>query len=154
MSRGDASPWLRRTSFVLFFAYVGLLILAGAEGLLLARLDQRVLLGLELGQLPDRVQANLLSQYRFLRGIELGFGLFAFLHRGEIHTDAAFNRLFLTGMAAGILGRVVSLLLDGSPAWWMYAFGIVELAGIVAIFAYTRTTLRAAGSGSGSGASL
>lgn len=55
-----------------------MLILAGGWGVLFGRVDQSRLLGLDLDRLPTRVQANVMAQYRFLRAIELGFGLFAF----------------------------------------------------------------------------
>lgn len=141
MTGGDGAAWLRGASLLFFYSYVGLLVGAGAEGMVFGRVDQSVLLGLHLDQLPHRVQADVMSQYRFLRGIELAFGVFAVVHRRDIYADCAFNRLFLFGMAAGLLGRALALPIDGSPDWWMYGFGIWELAGVIVIFAHTRTTV-------------
>jgi hypothetical protein len=74
---------------VLFYGYVLLLIVAGAWGVLFGRVDQSLLLGLHLDRLPARVQADVMSQYRFLRAIELGFGLFALIHRIDFTATAA-----------------------------------------------------------------
>ncbi|HEU0317208.1 MAG TPA: DUF4345 family protein [Solirubrobacteraceae bacterium] len=128
---------------MLFLGYVDTLILAGAWGALFGRLDQPLLLGLDLDELAPRTQANVMSQYRFLRAIELGFGLFALIHRDEIHRLRPFNRLFLFTMSAGVGSRLLSLRRDGSPSVAMYVFAGFELVGVPVIFAYTRTTLEA-----------
>jgi hypothetical protein len=142
LPRGAAPSWLRWTSTVAFYGYVGLLILAGAWGIVFGRVDQHLLLGLHLDALAPRVQADVMSQYRFLRAIELGFGLFAFLHREQIYRLPALNQLFLFTMAAGVTARIVGAVVDGSPSASMYVFGGWELVGVIVIFAYTRSTLR------------
>ena len=144
LPRGAAPAWLHWASTILFYGYVGLLILAGAWGVIFGRVDQSLLLGLDLDRLPRRVQADVMSQYRFLRAIELGFGLFAFLHRNDIFRMPAFNHLFLFTMAAGVVARVIGAIVDGSPSPAMYLFGGWELVGLVAIYAYTRATLQRA----------
>jgi hypothetical protein len=80
-----------------------------------AGVDQSVLIGLDLDELPAAVRANHMSQYRFLRAIELGFGLWAFIHRDDIHKVRAANRLFLFTMAAGVAARGIAVVTDGSP---------------------------------------
>jgi hypothetical protein len=132
---------LKKASLVFFYGYVLTLILAGAWGIFGARLDMSVLLRVHIHDVSHRAAANLLSQYRFLRGIELGFGLFALVYRHQIYTLRSFNRLFLFTMGCGILGRLVSLPLDGSPSIWMYFFAAFEATGIVLIYAATRRTL-------------
>jgi hypothetical protein len=130
---------------VFFAGYVGTLVAAGAWGAVFGRVDQKLLLDLDLEQLPERTQANLMSQYRFLRAIELGFGLFAVIHRDDIHHRRPFNRLFLFTMTAGVSGRLVSVPLDGSPSPAMYFFAGFELVGVGVIYAHTRTTLAEGG---------
>lgn len=132
---------LRRVSLVFFYAYVALLIVAGAWGIVGARFDMRVLLQLHLHDVPHRTAANLLSQYRFLRAIELGFGVFALTHRRRIYNVRSYNRLFLSVMAAGVAARFVSLALDGIPSWWMFVFLGWELVGVILIFLATRSGL-------------
>jgi hypothetical protein len=129
---------VRRVALVLFFGYVVLLIVAGAWGIVRARLDMRWLLRLHLDDLPDRAQANLLSQYRFLRAMDLRFGLFALRYWRAIFRLQSYNRIFLAAMASGVAARLISLGADGWPSVWMYAFLAWELAGVVAIFVHTR----------------
>jgi Domain of unknown function (DUF4345) len=136
-----AHPALRVTSTAFFFGYVLLLIGAGAWGVVLAQLDMRWLIGLKLGALGDETKANLLSQYRFLRALELGFGIFAVLHRHRIFGERLYNRLFLFVMGSGIAARLVGLAADGSPSPAMYVFLVTEAIGFVLIFAYTRATV-------------
>ncbi len=133
---------LKWSAYLFFYGYVLTLIAAGAFGMLLARLDARYVLGLDITQLSPLVVATTLSQYRFLRAIELGFGVFAFTFRNQIFGDQVFNRLFLAIMACGIGSRILGLIFDGIPSSAMLFFLIYELVGIVLIFAYTRVTVR------------
>lgn len=133
---------LRIASNTFFYGYVGLLVIAGAWGVWFARVDMSWLFHIRLETLDPVAQASLLSQYRFLRAIELAFGLWALSRRHAIHTEKAPNRLFLLGMGAGVLGRLISLPMDGRPLWPMFFFMITELLGVVLIFTYTRFTLR------------
>lgn len=129
-------------AYGLFYAYVGPLLVAGAWGIVGARLDQRLLFGFSLDGLEPVTVASLLSQYRFLRAVELGFGLFAFTYRTEIFAVPAYNRLFLTIMTLGVLTRLLSLAVDGLPRPIFYVFLFTEAAGVVAIYVYSRRTLR------------
>ena len=131
-------------AYGLFYAYVGPLIVAGAWGIVGARIDQRVLIGLSLDGLEPVTVASLLSQYRFLRAVELGFGLFALSYRTEIFTVPTYNRLFLAVMTLGVLTRVISLAVDGLPRPVFFVFLLTEAAGVAAIYAYSRRTLRPA----------
>jgi hypothetical protein len=136
-----ASLALRRASLVFFFGYVALLIVAGAWGIVGARADMRVLLRVHLGALPVRAQANLLSQYRFLRALELGFGLFALVFWQSIYRVRVYNRIFLVTMACGVAARLLGLVLDATPSWWMDIFLGWELVGVVLVFASTRASV-------------
>jgi hypothetical protein len=135
---------LRRASLVFFFVYVALLIVAGAWGIVGARVDMWLLLRLHTNDLPHRTAANLLSQYRFLRAIALGFGVFALTHWRRIYAVRSYNRLFLAVMAAGVAARLLSLGLDGTTSWWMYLFLGWELVSVALIFLATRSGLTGA----------
>src|SRR5690606_19812480 len=122
-----------------FYAYIGLVSLAGFWGAFLnAHLDHRLLFQLDTRDLPDYTRTNMLSQYRFLRAIELGFGLFSFLFTKAIFTERVFNRLFLSIMSLGVLARLVSLFYEGNPSWPTWFFLVFELIGVIIIFLYTR----------------
>jgi hypothetical protein len=121
-----------------------MLVLAGGWGILAAKLDHRLLFGIQTGALPAVSAASLLSQYRFLRAIELGFGSFAFVFRREIFTQGVFNRVFLLTMSLGVVARVVSLVTDGRPRGVFYVFLLSEAVGVVLIFLSTRAPVRLA----------
>lgn len=126
----------------LFLGYVGALMGAGAWGALFPRTDARLIEGWNpRDDLPPRVAATRLSQHRFLRAMELGFGLFALRSREQIFADREWNCLFLSAMGTGIAVRGVGLVADGSPGPLPYAFAGYELVAIGVIFAHTRTTL-------------
>lgn len=127
---------IRWGAVLLFYGYVGLLILAGAWGMFLARLDHQYLLGLDPRSLPAETEANVLSQYRFLRATELAFGLYAFVHRHQILAGVG-TGLFLTGMLAGVVARLVSLPLDGLPGPVFFFFLGAEL-GAGLLYLHTR----------------
>lgn len=129
---------MKTISYFFFYSYIGLVCLAGFWGAFFnAHLDFEWLMGIDTMKLDEKARINLLSQYRFLRALELGFGLFAFLFSKEIFQWKKFNRLFLFIMASGIAARVCSLLYEGSPNWMMYFFMIYEMTGFVFIYLYS-----------------
>lgn len=124
-----------------FYTYVGLVILAGAWGAFFnPNLDFRYLFDLDTGSLSTYTQINMLSQYRFLRALELGFGVFAILFYKEIFSVKKFNGLFLAIMGFGILARAVSWIMDGTPSGLFIFFFAYEAAGWGIIYLYSRKT--------------
>lgn len=133
---------MKNLNYFFFYTYIGLVILAGFWGAFLgADLDHRLLLNLDTRTLADTTRANVLTQYRFLRAMELGFGLFAIVFRTEIFAIKKFNTLFLTIMLAGVLARIISLFADGSPNLIFYFFIIYEGVGVLIIYLYSRKRL-------------
>jgi hypothetical protein len=130
---------MRLANYFFFYSYVGLLIVAGFWGAFInPEFDFHLLISLDIDILTNFQRINLLSQYRFLRAIELGFGLFSILFVKSIFSEKKFNRLFIFIMSAGILSRISSLLLDGFPSGLMFFFLGFELVGVVVIYFYSR----------------
>jgi hypothetical protein len=71
--------------------------------------------GLETSGWPEAERASLLNQYRFLRAVEVGFGLFCFRFRREIFSERAFHRVFVGTLWLIPVARTVSLVVDGMP---------------------------------------
>lgn len=133
---------MKTLNYFFFYTYIGLVVLAGFWGAFLgADLDHKLLLNLDTSTLTDTTRANVLTQYRFLRAMELGFGLFSIIFRKEIFTVKKFNMLFLCIMLAGVLARTVSLLADGSPGWIFYFFMVYEGIGVIIIYLYSKNKL-------------
>ncbi len=115
------------------------MVVAGLWGLLGARLDFPILLHQPVGQLSPKGAADILTQYRFFRGIEAGFGLIAIWMRKDILTSgSAWSRMFLLAMGLGILGRVLGWILDGTPSLPMAVFAAYELVAFACIAAATQ----------------
>jgi len=130
---------MRLANYFFFYSYVGLLIVAGFWGAFInPEFDFHLLISLDIDILTDFQRINLLSQYRFLRAIELGFGLFSILFVKSIFSEKKFNRLFIFIMSAGILSRLTSIVLDGFPSGLMFFFLGFELVGVVVIYFYSR----------------
>jgi len=133
---------MKAAAYFFFYLYVASLVVFGAICVFTARFDQHFLYGLDTAGLAPATAASFLSQYRFFRAIECGFGVFALLFRPAIFAQRSFNRLFLGTMLGGVAARLVSLALDGRPLPVFYGFLFVELIGGVIILLYTRTTLQ------------
>ena len=129
---------MRRLSRFFFYTYIGLVILAGFWGAFInPYYEFNLLFSFDPHTLNDQVRINLLSQYRFLRALELGFGLFAILYVNKIFKEKSFNILFIFIMGSGILARIVSWLVDGTPNTLTQFFMFYELLGWVIISIYT-----------------
>ena len=104
-------------------------------------LDFKILFNFQIKDLYDFERINILSQYRFLRGLELGFGIFALTFIKEIFSEKKFNRVFLITMGLGIMARIVSWLVDGNPGFLTKFFLFYEAIGWVLIFVYSKSSL-------------
>lgn len=137
-SQAWLSNWVRWAAYILFYGYVLLLVIAGALGALFATVDLGWLIGLDLPDPGEPSRNDLLSQYRFLRGVEFGVGVVFLVLRREVFSVRLVNRLFLVVLGSGVAARTVSILIDGSPSPIHYFFLVSETLGLVAIFAHTR----------------
>ena len=77
---------------VLFSGWVGALVLLGGAGVFTGEWELRQIFHIDLAGMGPEAKANLLNQYRFLKGIEFGFGVFCVVFRREIFRSAVFNR--------------------------------------------------------------
>ena len=126
-------------NYFFYYSYIGMVIVAGLWGAFInPEFDFRLLFKIETDNLTDFQRINLLSQYRFLRAIELGFGVFAILFVKSIFSKKEFNRLFIFIMSAGVFSRIVSIAVDGIPSLLMLFFLVFELVGVVVIIFYSR----------------
>ena len=130
-------------AYFFFYTYVGLLVVAGLWGAFVgARIDQQMLFDFDIASVNKTTAASILTQYRFLRLIEFGFGMFALLFTKEVFSQLRYNRLFLGVMFLGVVARVISYFVDGPPNWLFYFFALYELVGVLLIFLYTRNQLQ------------
>ena len=131
---------MRLLTLVCFYGYVAVLVGAGGSGIFIAEWELQTIFHLDLGTLDDQVQATILNQYRFLKSMELGFGLFCIVFRKEIFAAPLFLRLFLIILFVGVGARALSVVLDGVPHWAYVSFVILEFITGVLVFVYSRQT--------------
>jgi|ERR1035437_9373676 hypothetical protein len=133
---------MKWASYIFFFGYAGTCVIAGVAGAVAAPLDIQIISGMHTQTLGVSSAVDLLSQYRFLRAIEAGFGLLVITQWRRIYAEQFANRVFLVAMAGGIGARLLGLVVDGVPSWFLRSFLISEIVGIVIIFLYTRRSVR------------
>ena len=130
---------MRWLSYFFFYTYIGLVLLAGLWGAFInPYFDFNLLFHLDPYTLTEYSRINTLSQYRFLRALELGFGLFSILFVKKIFVEKTFNILFLIIMGSGVMARLVSWAVDGQPGYLTMFFIIYELLGVIIIYTYTK----------------
>ena len=130
---------MKAVTYFFFYTYIGLVLLAGFWGAFInPYFDFRQLFDLDLNDLSNYSKINVLSQYRFLRAIEMGFGMFSFYFANQIFSKREFNSLFLVIMGSGILARLTSLIVDGQSNSLNMSFMIYEIVALIIIVIYTR----------------
>jgi hypothetical protein len=126
-----------------FWGYVLMLVGVGASGMVIAPWELSKLFEIPLGTLSETAQATLLNQYRFLKALELAFGLYCVGFRHEIFKPGLAHRVFLAGLFSGVAARLGSWLVDGQPRTVFLAFALLELiTGVLVSYAVTRLRAR------------
>lgn len=131
---------MKSLSALLFAGWVGALVLLGAAGIFAGEWELRHIFKIDLAGMSREAQGNLLNQYRFLKAIEFGFGLFCVLFRHEILKVHLFNRLFLSIVFLGAAARALSIALDGWPHWAFTGITILEFLTGIVVLLHSRNT--------------
>jgi hypothetical protein len=129
---------MKAAATVLFYVWTGAAAVFGAVGLIAATWELPQFFHVALADMLPGERADLLNQYRFLRGVELGVGLLFLALRREVLNEPRFGWLFVVVVGAGALGRIAGVVLDGRPGLWMVALLIIELAALVAVALHLR----------------
>ena len=106
--------------------YALFLVAVGAYGVFWLQWELATFYGIDAATLAGRDGATLLNQFRFLKAIELTFGLFCLLYRRDIMAGGLACTLFLAGVGFGFCGRGLSMVLDGRPHGAFVFFMLVE----------------------------
>jgi hypothetical protein len=118
---------MRQVARVFYYGYTLMLPGVGGSGVLIARWELPNIFAVDLSAMAAQPAATLLNQYRFLKSMELAFGLFCWLYRGPIWAGGQARVLVLAGVFAGVAARTVSLAMDGVPQWAFPVFAALEL---------------------------
>lgn len=118
---------MRRVAQVFYYGYTLMLLCVGGSGILIAPWELSRVFSVDLAAMGALPAATLLNQYRFLKSMELAFGLFCWLYRRPIWAGGRARLLFLAGVFAGVAARVISIEADGLPHWAFLVFAGLEL---------------------------
>lgn len=132
---------MKMLNYVFFYGWSGALLLLGGLGIFTGSWDLGTVFRIDLESMSQEAVANLLNQYRFLKAIEFGFGLFCFLFRREIFTIPTFNRLFISVVFLGAAARALSIVMEGWPHWGFIGITILEFMTFIIVTIYSRYTL-------------
>ena len=132
---------MRILTTILFYGWSGALLVLGGLGVFTGRWEVSTLFKIDLEGMGLEAKANLLNQYRFLKAIEFGFGLFCFVFRKEIFRVPRFNRLYVSIVFLGACARALAIALEGWPHWAFIIVTILEFATGFAVVIYSRRTL-------------
>ncbi len=117
---------MKRTALIAVIAYGLMLCVVGIAGILSARWELTQIFDLNMSALDTHTQATFLNQYRFLKGLELGGGIFCLCLRQQILMGKTEGRVFLGLVGAGVITRSVAWIVDGRPSWPFVTFLVLE----------------------------
>jgi uncharacterized membrane protein len=115
-----------------FYLYVIALLCIGGSGLFIAPWELRRVFQIDLSSMPALAASTVVNQYRFLKGIEFAAGFICWRWRLQIFSTPESRLSFLVIVWAGVLGRLLSLFIDGPPSVAFIAFLVIEaLTGVL-----------------------
>lgn len=134
---------LRILALISFYGYVAALFVLGAAGLLAPVQELDAMYQVRLDGAADPADIVILHQYRFLKGLVLGFGIYCLAFRREILAGGPHSRIFLATLFLGVCGRLASAGLDGRPPARLISFTFSEVIFGLLILAYVQAVRRA-----------
>jgi len=118
--------------------YALFLVAVGAYGVFYLHWELAYFYGIDADTLTGRNGATLLNQFRFLKAIELTFGLYCLLFRRDIMAGGLACTLFLSGLGLGFFSRGLSMVLDGRPHGAFVFFMVAEIVIFVVVWLNAR----------------
>lgn len=85
--------------------------------------------------------ATLRNQFRFLKAVELTFGIFSLIYRRDILAGGLNCTIFLAGLFLGAFARGLSWLLDGTPQPAFQGFFWAEVVIFLAVWLSARAAM-------------
>ena len=124
---------IAKIASLLQFGYGAMMVVVGTAGIFTARWELETVFHTGLSDWPQAAQATMLNQYRFLKAVELGAGLFCLLYRPAILTGGKASALFLAIVGLGVFARTLAWIVDGRPATLFVVFLILEACVFIAV---------------------
>jgi hypothetical protein len=122
-----------------FWAYLAALLFGGLIGYASPGYELSGMYHIEIDRLGPEGLNSLFDHSRFLKSYVLGFCVFAVVFRGEIFSVRSYNRIFLGTLFLSAFGRLISLIIDGTPNRTLLLFMAIEFFFGICMFVYSRT---------------
>jgi hypothetical protein len=113
--------------------YSLMLLVVGFVGIWTARTELERLFHLQPSSWTPDVAATVLNQYRFLKAVECGSGIFCILFRADIMAGGRHAAVFTAIVSLGIFARSVAWIADGRPHPLFIGFLVLEIL-VLAVF--------------------
>ena len=123
---------------LLQFGYSAMLVVIGAVGIFTAPWELATVFGIDPSAWPLGTQSTMFDQYRFLKSVELGAGLFCFAYRSSIMSGGRAAAVFLAIVGLGVGARTWSWIIDGRPANLFVIFLLLEACVFVVVAMHLR----------------
>lgn len=125
----------------LHLVYTLFLLGVGAWGIFFLDWEAATFYALGPDAFEGTAGATLLNQFRFLKAIELTFGIFSFVYRKDILAGGLNCTIFLTGVFLGAFARGLSWLLDGTPHMAFQTFFFAEVLIFLTVWLNARQAM-------------
>jgi hypothetical protein len=113
--------------------YSLMLLGVGFAGMWTASWELSTIFGLPAQSALPEHGATFLSQYRFLKSVEFGAGIFGLAWRQAILAGKPPVLLFLVIVGGGVLARAIAWMANGRPSWPFVTFLALEALTFVLI---------------------
>jgi Domain of unknown function (DUF4345) len=120
--------------------YSAMLVAIGTAGIFTARWELATVFGIDPSMWPAAAVPTMLNQYRFLKSVELGAGLFCLAYRSKILAGTRASAVFLAIVGLGVAARTWSWIVDGRPAALFIVFLALEACVFAAVALHLRTS--------------
>lgn len=125
---------------LLVVGYALVCVVAGGYGLVFAPRELDEIFAVTFGAGQAGHAADFFAQYRFLKAMEIAFGVFILLYRRDILDGKQAFLIFAVGCGLGCVARLGGWFVDGTPSTF---FALVVIYEIITLFVATAYSRRA-----------
>ena len=118
--------------------YGAMLCVVGITGIVSVHWELTKVFMLDPTSWPDEVRATFINQYRFLKAVEFGAGLFCLTYWRSILIGEKASMVFIILVAAGIIARTIAWIVEGQPSMPFIIFLALEILVLAVVALYLK----------------